>query len=58
MNFTSQIRYNPETGEYGKYYRLKEVRPQEMSRISSGLSPWMNPTFSRMRVQAQPLALR
>ena len=24
MNFTSQIRYNPETGEYEKYYRLKE----------------------------------
>ena len=24
MNFTSQMRYNPETGEYEKYYRLKE----------------------------------
>ena len=24
MNFTSQIRYNPETGEMEKYYRLKE----------------------------------
>ena len=24
MNFTSQIRYNPETGENEKYYRLKE----------------------------------
>ena len=24
MNFTSQIRYNPETGEREKYYRLKE----------------------------------
>ena len=24
MNFTSQIRYNPETGEYEKNYRLKE----------------------------------
>ena len=24
MNFTSQMRYNPETGGYEKYYRLKE----------------------------------
>ena len=24
MNFTSQMRYNPESGEYEKYYRLKE----------------------------------
>jgi hypothetical protein len=24
MNFTSQMRINPETGEYEKYYRLKE----------------------------------
>ncbi|MBR3532099.1 MAG: hypothetical protein IKN83_12140, partial [Bacteroidaceae bacterium] len=24
MNFTSQMRYNPENGEYEKYYRLKE----------------------------------
>ena len=24
MNFTSQRRLNPETGEYEKYYRLKE----------------------------------
>ena len=24
MNFTSQMRYNSETGEYEKYYRLKE----------------------------------
>ena len=24
MNFTSQLRHNPETGEYEKYYRLKE----------------------------------
>ena len=24
MNFTSQMRYNPETGEHKKYYRLKE----------------------------------
>ena len=24
MNFTSQMRYNPESGEYERYYRLKE----------------------------------
>ena len=35
MNFISQIRHNPETGEYEKYYRLKESYRDAMGRPCS-----------------------
>lgn len=35
---------------------ILEVKPRKMSRITSGVSLWTKPTFSKLSVQALPLA--